>query len=298
MKGMEIANILLNDEDHNFARDIVMTHCSSHNNYEIYRNIVQLNTTYNKIAETEYKPVQKKRIEDFIRNKSVSVTGYRSWNKDFTKCAWITISDEKPLDSKNLQLTIVGLVNDGKRVTYSSKLWQEFCFPVFEDDVCPFFDKDGRACFYGFRGFSSNFSNDILEFSIDLNDMSKCCCCWYLFPLRTEWGDQYASFMEILNFPLLIRSILQSKQIEEKKMDDVLEELYERKHYIRWVTLPDDYKTFKQHTRLESEFTSYDCLPVDSRQAFDERYQEQQHDKKMIENKKKDNSNDEGNDIS
>src|SRR5438445_4894487 len=55
------------------------------------RILAQLNKTYNKIIEDNHRP-QKKRIEELIRTKGVFPDrNQASWNKDFSRHAWVTI---------------------------------------------------------------------------------------------------------------------------------------------------------------------------------------------------------------
>src|SRR5260221_7752841 len=71
--------------------------------------------------------IKKERIENFIRSKRTSVTGSQIWNKDCSKCAWVTF-DNDASHAKDLQLTVVGLVDNGKRVVSNSRIWRNFYF--------------------------------------------------------------------------------------------------------------------------------------------------------------------------
>ena len=110
-------------------------------------------------------------------------------------------------------------------------------------------------------------------------------------------------FNYILNFPVLLKALLQSKKMEyyDKWVD-----CYTREarcyYYISGATLPDDYKTyterpfFKDHQNAREKYTDtlwythnirrfdYKGLPEELRNAIDGRYAEQQQgEKKMIE---------------
>ena len=138
--------------------DFVLKEIVVHNvGHDMQRQFAMLSKTFNKIVEDTYRP-KKKMIEEVLRHEKPTITGFLSWNKDFSRCAWATFFDnviyiDSP-DRKKLQLTLVGLINKNY-IKSSSSSWdiRGTCYhPVFEDNIRPFFDKEGRACFYNYNG--------------------------------------------------------------------------------------------------------------------------------------------------
>lgn len=235
---------------------------------------------------------QKDRIEDFIRSKTTVVTGVKAWNKDYSKCAWVTF-DSNASCAKDLKLTVVGLVDGGKRVVSNSRVWRNFYFPAFEDDVRPFFDKDGRASFYGFGKVAracSRFGTVFLnEYVIDGDGKAM------LYVCRIDNGyDELYCYEHLINFPMLMKILLQSSRINEyndyeKLGHDVIKTCYTsplvycglEKRYI--INLPEDYKKdFKQHSCVDDScnYQSYDNLPDTFKKIFDKRFKRQQREKR------------------
>jgi hypothetical protein len=266
------------------AWNVITAYSLSCKDYKTYRNVAMLNKQCNSMIEDTYRS-QKKRIEKFIQSKSVSITGHRSWNKDFTRCAWMRISDDISVNCKKLQLTVVGSIDDGKRIISSSRLWREFCCPIFEDDVRPFFDKDGRACFHGYGKVvmvGMNFA--VAQYCIDLIGNPQRYCCYF--------GSRKCGLIMtlILQYPVLIKAFLRSKLICYKEGNK--EEMYDSsKVYCRdGVVLPENYKVFKKSIEIEqvektwetpyySAFTSYDSLNDYTKNSIDYHCEKQQQEK-------------------
>jgi hypothetical protein len=245
--------------------DIVIANSLSRDDYDTYRNVATLSRTHNKIIEDMHRP-QKKLIEKYIEdNRPMDVTpiiGVRSWNKDFSQCAWVSWRNYrvKVADYKDLYLTLVGVVNN--KVKSKVAYWRDFYFPIFEDDIRPFFDKDGKACFHGCGLWQTNFetSKAVIEYCIDLKGEYTNYRCWYLVPDPTEWADNYECFIKLLNFPLLMKVLLQSTFVERCVRSTFTEHgVYKenwKKYYARWATLSEDWMFFKQHVafrQIENE---------------------------------------------
>jgi hypothetical protein len=270
----------------NAPGDAIISHCLSYDDHDTCRSIAMVSKAYNKIIEDNYRPT-KKCIENFIRGKTTSVTGYKSWNKDFTKCAWVTFFDADSSFLKTLQLTLVDWNASTKHVTSSSRLWTEFHVPVFEDDVRPFFNKDGQACFYGYGRISVDkevIVQNVIEYSIDVNGKDERYCCRFGIRDGQCSGYYLKNFATLFNFPILLKEFLKAEKIW-KRCDD-------KSFYIESVSLTQDYKTFKKHAALEkwekncgtkffSEYTEYDLLPKDVKEAIDEQYTCQDYDSTM-----------------
>jgi hypothetical protein len=219
---------------------------------------------------------QRERIEDFIRRKTISVTGSQTWNKDYSKCAWVTF-DDNFFQAKGLQLTVVGLVDNGKRVVSNSRSWQDFCFPVFEDDVRPCFNKDGRACFYGYgnkEGESDLNFSFLGEYSIDLDGTAEHYECVCSIPSWSMRHDSFVTLTGLLYFPILMKALLQSTKVLKRTFDDG----YKKAFYPEPSSFPHDFKMDKKHLGLEKfeneldcefdKYESYDALPMQLRAAF------------------------------
>jgi hypothetical protein len=292
MLGMQYSllngmNILLSTDDHNIARDVVVAHCLAHDDYDTYRNVAMLSKAHNRIIEGKYRP-KKKIIEEFIKWKTHDVTGYTSWNKDFSKCAWVTICDSDS-DKKNLQLTLVGLVNDNvHHVMSSSRLWRDFSCPVFEDNMRPCFDTYGRAFFYGYGNINPCWNGaSLTEYSISLDGEVERYYCGFVTVISNKYGHTTHIYPGnyFFNCPVLLKAWLQSKEVRIYQFGNTKKKSYD----IQGVTLPDDYKTFKKHVGLEHyyralynrdiEWIPYNCLLEELRQGIDNRYKEQQREK-------------------
>ncbi len=282
-------NISLHGMDVN--DDLVMREIVVHNvGHDAHRKLAVLNTAYNKIIEEHYRP-DKKCIEKYIQEKEaetlISMTGTRSWNKNFNTCAWVTY-DVDCIGLKDLQLTLVGIVNN--KVVVTSALWKDFVFPIFDGNIRPFFDKEERACFYGFGRTLTCHGNFFTsaQYCIDCNGNSQCYCCF--LECNSGWSVQVLNIL--LQYPVLVKAFLQSKLVQADYGCSHPHHCDGSNYYhLNGVTLPDDYKTFKKsmrweqvermllHVRDYSNFTSYDSLPDEVRKAIDYHYEEQQRGK-------------------
>jgi hypothetical protein len=226
------------------------------------------------------KDQKKERIEDFIRRKTTSVTGSQIWNKDYSKCAWVTF-DTNASGAKDLKLTVVGLVGDGKRVVSNSRLWRDFYFPVFEDDVRPFFDKDGRVCFYGYGNREDQSGQNcsfVGEYSIDVDGTAEHYECLCHIPSWSISTDSFVTLTGLLHFPILMKALLQSTNISKCKFADGCRKAFypDPSNFLANFTL------YKQHLGLEkfkdevgevyalafNKYKSYYDLPMNLRNAF------------------------------
>ena len=195
--------------------------------------------------------------------------------------------EQKPCvsDPKKLELVLVGL-DGNKELVVRIGAWNGFYFSVIEDNVCPFFNKEGRACFYGY-GNSVNrygYEKSVVEYSIDLDNKMETYHCLYEIPdKRTHCRAYRRSFVPILNCPVLLKALLQSTQVSKISMQD---QENDKNFNIEGVTIPEDYKTFKKHVVLENNrYTSYNLLPNNVKKAIDEWYKKQQREKMKIEKK-------------
>jgi hypothetical protein len=219
------------------------------------------------------KDQKKERIEDFIQRKTISVTGSQVWNKDHSKCAWVTF-DTHASYAKGLQLTVVGLVDDGKRIVSSSCVWQNFYFPVFEDEIRPWFNKDGRACFYGYGNREDQSDQNggfVGEYSIDVDGTAEhyeCICHIRSWSIST---DSFVTLKGLLDFPILIKALLQSTEVFKRQFDDGDRKAF----YPEPSSFPYNFKKYREHVGLEKIegpldelYKSYDALPMKLRAAF------------------------------
>lgn len=290
---------ILSEHSHNVARDVVIAHCLADDNHEICRAIAGVSKTYNKIIEENYRP-KKRVIEAYIQNNYAApyvVTGHVSWNKDFSKCAWVTISDVgHACDKNHLTLTLLDATNNSS-VTMHSHVWNYFYCPIVEDNVRPLFKQEGRVCFHGCGGIKLSESieryysddvlysiirpimqRDVMEYSLDFCGNAERYRCMYEVP-----GDQNttARAEELIHLPVLLQALLRSKVVKESKTTSA------KTHYIRGTTLDENYKMFKKNSALEKwdknyhskYYNSYDVLPKCLRAAIDVKYKEQQREK-------------------
>jgi hypothetical protein len=284
-------NALLSKNKDNFARDAIIVNCLSNGDHDTYRIIAMLSKTHNAIVENNYRPI-KKRIENYIQsNYTVPpvIAGHASWNKDFSRCAWVTY-DLDPTLYKDLELTLVGAVNNEVVVMCAS--WKNFYFPTFEDNIRPFFNKDGRACFYGYGLTVNSYRNQALnvEYSISLDGEAEYYKCSFLTVAPEKEGNDNAVYggSYISDFPVLLKAWLQSKIV---RISESCNACNSKVYNINGVTLPDDYKFFKKYegwmnycdqqesSLMNSVVKSYDFLPYELRRFIDAKYAKQQQEK-------------------
>jgi hypothetical protein len=257
------------------------------------RHALQLtNSTCNRMIETACREY-KKEVEEYIqKNKDElpQVTGAKSWNKDFSKCAWVTYRGDAAV-LKVLQLTLVGKC-DNQIITRCTG-WEGFYFPIFEENLRPFFDKDGRASFYGYgrtRTWDGSYRS-FAQYCFDLDgNESRYPCYFYCYRNPDNESSYYGhgqSLHILLQYPVLAKAFLQSTKMRiahSCKYDRVKE------FYITGVTIPENYKFFEKSVELEQvekqfglancrRFTRYDSLDPAMRKAIDDQYTKQQAEK-------------------
>jgi hypothetical protein len=288
-----------NENDQKVLWHIVLANGLSYDDYNMHRNCALVDKNFHQTIEKTYRPY-KKRIEDVMQRKSISITGHTSWNKDFSKCAWVTFSDQVVPGGKNLQLTLVG-VTDENRVISSSRLWQGFNFSVFEDNIRPFFDEDGRACFYGLGKTANFYKNEVsfIEYLIALDGKAECYDCHLVIvaPYLEGHGNAVYSGTCLLNFPALLKAWLQSKITSLIKICNATTW---KTYNINGATLLEYCKTYQKHVGTEKfnkalvgcypQLKPNGFLPKDFEWYLDERYEQQQHEK-IMEMKKNDERN-------
>ena len=259
--------------------DIIIYHIIPNVDCRMQRTLAVLSTQYNQNIEDNYRP-NKKRIEQLmLENKSPIIRGQGSWNKDFNRCAWVTIA---PLENgtKKLTLFLVKLTVD-KDVSMHNYTWSHYMQPVIDDTVRPFFNEKGDTfCYgYGLYGFC-NRNKAVIKYSIQCDGTVKDNRC--VFSIKENEIDHEYHCNWLLNFPVLLRAFLQSTHVCEKSItswDWV--EVYD----MGGVSIPEDYKHFKSHVSARFlHYQSYDNLYCCIRKAIDGRYA-QQREKLMIENK-------------
>ena len=215
--------------------------------FKTSRSLATVNKTYNKIIEENFRPY-KKYIESCLQEKGTEIIpGDVSWNYNFSKCACVTIGSIEN-NRKSWRLTVVGLTRDGK-VRTGDKKWSGFYFPAIEDNIRPFFNKQGQACFHGYADVwikpndYHRLRQSIVQVSIDLQGETECYRC---FIEAGENKDDVFSFNILCNFPVLMRAFLQSKKVREHLRD--IHDGWDHAQYynISGVTLPKDYKICKK----------------------------------------------------
>jgi hypothetical protein len=279
-------------DNQNLIFDLIMNHVVSHDDYDAHRKIAVLNTTYNKLIEDTCRS-QKKLIEKYIQENKENlplVTGARSWNKGFNACTWVNYDDNSD-KSKDLQLILINAAHN--EVIAQSAVWNNFYFPIFEDDIRPFFDKDGQACFYGYGVTSTCMGTfpSFAQYCLDCDGNNKRYCHYFYYLSQPDVPESYCgrSFHILLDYPVLMKAFLQSKPMYisggfERHPD------WMKEYRLNGVTLPEDYKTFKKRIELEKveemlyryiydRSISYDSLDPEIRKAIDDHYEKQQREK-------------------
>jgi hypothetical protein len=281
------------EKDKETLCDIVVINRLSQHDYHTYRTVAMLSKLHNEIIEDRYKP-KKKCIEEYIeKNKDnlLLVTGTKSWNKDFSKCAWVTYGGDAG-NLKKLQLTLVEKCDD--QVISKCVSREGFYFPIFEDNIRPFFDKDEHVSFYGYgetKNCGGNNRHSFVQYCFDLKGNSLCYECWFYYysNFSEESSLTGKSLLELFQCPALVKAILQSKKVEITHCcgnGDQVKELY-----ITRAIIPDNYKLFVKSAGVEKieklkrwrigypTYTSYDSLEGDLKKAIDDQYEQQQAEK-------------------
>ena len=114
---------------------------------EMLRNLAVVNTVLNKEIENNYRPA-KKRIEQWIQEKKIPVIPEKiSWNRYFTKCAWIKIRPS--FLRKKLELTLLDAAD--KEIIVRQKTWDNYIGLAVEDMDRPVFSGGSyMVYFYGY----------------------------------------------------------------------------------------------------------------------------------------------------
>lgn len=250
--------------DYDFVlREIVVRHID----HDMHRQFAMVSKACNTTVEDTYRP-KKKLIEEFLQQEKPRITGHISWNRDFSRCAWINVS-HLGFGIKNLQLMLVGLT-DKSDIKKSSGSWEVLYGPVFEDNNRPFFDKEGRACFYNWDGRS------IYEHSIDLNNDAQCYRCLYEISKRYVAFEFSVDFNMMLCLPILLKAFLQSRQTRTWMGR-------EKFYNIEGVTIPENYKyKIVREDMIMKPFISeaYESYDFTGKRIIEKRYEEQQREKK------------------
>ncbi|HLJ31037.1 MAG TPA: hypothetical protein VKU36_01240 [Candidatus Babeliales bacterium] len=301
--AMKNALILENDHvNHHIVWDVIVSQSLLNDDYDTYRKIAVFNKAFHTFIENGYRP-KKKLLDKFKEENKIDFTGYVSWNKDFSKCAWVTISEP----TQRCALTLLGLDNKNSIIT-RMRIWENFYFPVFEDDIRPFFTKEEQACFhgYGYKGtlynkgiYSAYGYGSVLEYMLDIDDQAEYRRCYIQINPLT-----YIPFSYIFNFPFLLKAFLGFKKrtyTGTYNYSDLLS-FYD----IHRITIPENYAVSQQHLgwkkTLDAKTYKYECddniimydkLPKNLRQAIDECYQKEAKEKSEI-----GKQNDERNDFS
>ncbi len=292
LRSMEIIDI--ENEDNKKLFEIIAYNLPR-DGHDARRTFSLINVTCNKAIEVACKEY-KKEIEEYIqKNKDTlpSLTGAISWNKDFSKCAWVRYHGDVAAP-KRLGLTCIGK-SDGQ-IIQQSAMWTKFYFPIFENNIRPFFDEDGRASFYGYGNIRTCRSDDTdcTQYCFDLNGNAlryRCCFYYYTNPDDSFSYCEHDLFL-LLQYPVLVKAFLQSTKVIINDCCRNYDQI--KKFGITGITIPEDYKLFKKSTGLEqveekrymhkySLYTSYDSLKPELRKAIDDQYEKQQGEKLMIE---------------
>lgn len=244
------------------------------------RTLAQLNKTYNKIIEDNHRP-QKKRIEELMRAKGVFPDFKQaSWNKDFSRYAWVTITPFK--GKKQLSLFLCQL-NDMQEIVDTYYSWQGYMCPVIDDTIRPLFNEKGEAFCYGYGWHAFDYSHKaIVKYSIHCNGIQHSRC---VIGINKNGVEEEYRFDFLLSFPALLKAFLQSTQVSTKgRTSGETIEVYN----IGGVTIPENYKDCKKNMLGDMRYESYDKFYSYMREAIDKKYTEQQQsEKKMIEDAKK-----------
>ncbi len=260
------------DNIYDFAfKQVIIPNTISYDIYTIHRTLAVLNSEYNAIIEKNYRP-EKKCIEQLMQKNDTPLVHEKiSWSKNFSKCAWVTVQQNSNNGIKNLEFTVIGLVD--KQLQIKRNKWPYYMFLATGDKTRPIFNDNGEASIVIYAEFEMNDNlletyNGFLKYSIDAKGNSSTRRCL----IEVGNGDKFFEFNTILNLPQLLQAILQSTQVSQRRLtypgDTV--ELYN----INGVTFPDNYKTFVKHLIFGFiNCSAYNDLPFFLREAIDKQYQ-------------------------
>jgi hypothetical protein len=295
MSAMISSPLRCMDSIHTEARhDIIAYQIIPNADCRMQRTLAVLNKAYNKIIEEHYR-LDKKCIERWMQEKNVPVAREKIfWNKDFTKCSWIRV---RPWWLRNkLEITLLGVSAD-KNVIMKKKAWDDYTCAAIEESERPFFGQEGNAVYlYGYGYITSSFKNScyansfytrdsclqysckqsVIEYSLSFNGGAKTKGCYF----GLENGDIIYNFFCLLNFPSLLKAFFNSTVVAE--YDDNGE--WVKRYALSRVNIPDDYTSYKKYfLEGHGNYESYDNLDYVIKNAIDNKYAQQQREKKMIE---------------
>ncbi len=280
--------------------------------YDTHRTLALVNKAHNKIIEEHYRP-DKKRIEKLMLQKGTPIIpGQVSWNKDFSKCAWVTIGTV-PKDKnewylperKSLRLSLVGLCDDGN-IIEQYLIRNGFYFPAIEGNMRPFFDEYGNAFFHSYAdvligsNYCKEMTKSIIKFTISIKGGTSTSRCFIQLGENDYTGYD---FYYILNFPVLLKALLQSKKVAThgRMLEDGGDDAAQY-YDISGAIIPKNYKMYKERPFFKDDEGAraryidtlcdhnicrldYIGLPEKLRKAIDKKYAEQQCEKMIVEEK-------------
>ncbi len=248
--------------------------------YDTHRTLALVNKAHNKIIEEHHRQ-DKKCIEKLMLQRGTLIIPEQVWwNKDFSKCAWVTTIEPKwnVLDPKKLELTLVGL-DTNKDIIIRKGMYGGYKFPVIDDQICPFFDKEGGIFCYGIGDIKSIFgyNNDVIEYSLNFAGKIENKICSIEIPHTVNGVYDGFNPLCLMQFPILLKVFLLSTQLRKP----VGSRTGYKSYMIDGLIIPENYKIFKKHALWGDRAvqSSYDDLPYTLRGPIDKQYAEQQREK-------------------
>ena len=227
-----------------------------HSDHDEHRVLARVNKLFNKTIEENYRP-SKKQIEQFMCEKGTPlVSAHTTWNKDFSKCAWVTLKDDAYLG-----LTLVGI--EGKKIiTRLGERWGSVSPAIKKTPYRPIFSKENTVCWYAFGHLSPSYEYTCFEYSLNFHGKTKIKKC--VFELNHN-GARY-DFVLLVNLCALIKAFLGST--------DVVKENNLKIYRISGACIPENYKSIQS-----GRYYSYKLLDSKIKDAIKKQYKTQQYGK-------------------
>lgn len=247
----------------------------------IQRQLAVLNHAYNKYIENNYRR-DKKAIENVMQEKGISLIPCEIvWNKNFTACTWITTEDSDNSKEKVLEFNLLSIVN--KKVEMYNGRWDRYICQAVQEKNYPFFNRQGDACFYGYGKIGCGYN--IIEYSVKEGISEAFECDLFIDKNINLWLSTIGNvwLRDFIGFPTLLKAILYSRNALKKANIRKGRACARKRYKLDNVIVPVDYQNYVKQDCLVSYYYSFDEIPKWIRNAFIQKYEEQQCEK-VIEN--------------
>lgn len=275
MESSFLYSMLSVNNNANIVLEIV-AHNLPHDDYDVHRTCARLSTVCNKAIENSYRK-DKKRIE-FLMHEQNIIPGEISWNKDFSRCAWINA-----VENHKLNITVLGL-NDNNKLRTKLCSWDNFG-GLLNGRKKPFFDQQGMACIHGYGWINvpgAGSCGNVVKYACGFEAQEALRC------VLASDKVEALGLIAFLDFPIFLRAILNSKrsekQIRKHQRGYILFLEPVQLYYVENAVFPDNYKELVVfNSNRGAYYESFDKVfsenSIDLKNAIEARYAEQQQEK-------------------